>query len=255
MKAIATILLSSLLVPLAMAQDEVSTEALEEEEEIRRYTVEVIIFSYEEDVSVGTEMFPPDPPPEEPTVGELLELLEEEATMEELVADEVSAEEDEEARELEFVLLTEEEFTLGDVAHQFALLDVYETVMHFGWTQATYPEEETQPIELRVFGEPPDGLDGSLTLYLSRYLHLVVDLAMQAQIEPRARRSYFGDIAEPAEQPVFYRIQEDRIFKNGDIRYFDHPRFGVVAKITRVEEEEPEEETEEGDLLLSFIAE
>jgi hypothetical protein len=43
--------------------------------------------------------------------------------------------------------------------------------------------------------------------------------------------------------PVRYRIFEDRIFKSGDLRYFDHPKFGVLAKITRVEEpgdEEPE---------------
>ena len=36
-----------------------------------------------------------------------------------------------------------------------------------------------------------------------------------------------------------FRIQEDRIVKNGETRYFDHPKFGVVAKVTRVEEEEP----------------
>ena len=37
--------------------------------------------------------------------------------------------------------------------------------------------------------------------------------------------------------PVRYRIVEDRIMKTGDIRYFDHPRFGVIAKVTRPEEE------------------
>ena len=26
--------------------------------------------------------------------------------------------------------------------------------------------------------------------------------------------------------------------KNGELRYFDHPKFGVLAKITRVEEPE-----------------
>jgi len=41
--------------------------------------------------------------------------------------------------------------------------------------------------------------------------------------------------------PVRYRILDDRIFKNGETRYFDHPKFGVVARITRVEEEELEE--------------
>jgi hypothetical protein len=38
-------------------------------------------------------------------------------------------------------------------------------------------------------------------------------------------------------QPVRFRIFEDRIMKTGDIRYFDHPRFGVVARLTRPDEE------------------
>ncbi len=43
--------------------------------------------------------------------------------------------------------------------------------------------------------------------------------------------------------PVFYRLREDRILKTGDIRYFDHPKFGVIAKMVRIEEEaEPEED-------------
>ena len=40
-------------------------------------------------------------------------------------------------------------------------LDVYEPMMHFGWTQATWPEEETEAIPLRRFAAPPAGLDGN----------------------------------------------------------------------------------------------
>jgi hypothetical protein len=261
MRLLATILISVLVAALALAQDELPEELLEEED-IRRYTVEVIIFSYEEDVAVGSEVFPPDEPPEELPEELLEELagdapLDEPAAIEEPVLEE-TAEEEDESLELRFVLLPEEEFTLGDVAEQFELLDVYETIMHFGWTQATYPEEETLPIELRVFGDPPPGLDGNLTLYLSRFLHLVVDLELEAPGQspeyfgdepdryeaPGRSPGFFGDKPDAYEPRTFYRIQEDRIFKSGDIRYFDHPRFGVVAKITRVEEEEEEGEEE-----------
>ena len=111
---------------------------------------------------------------------------------------------------------------------------------------------------LRRFAEPPEGLDGALTLYLSRYLHLVVDLQLEA---PRADDPppepvpAFGDY--PAfqddglfEEPgaAYYRIQENRILRNGELRYYDHPKFGVLALVTRVEEEE-EETPEEGELL------
>lgn len=210
-----------------MAQVEPPEDAIEEEE-ARRYTVEVIIFSYEEDVAVGTEVFPPDEPPEVLPGNDLLD--------EAIAIDEMLTEEEkEEPREIELLPLPEAEFTMNDIARKFALLDVYESIMHFGWTQPTYPEEETLPIGLRVFGQPPAGLDGTFTLYLSRFLHLVVDLELEA---PGQQQRYYGDQPDYDAGRTFYRIQEDRIFKSGDIRYFDHPRFGVVAKITREEEEE-----------------
>ncbi len=43
----------------ATAEDDV----LPEEQEIRRYTVEIIIFKYAQEVSTGSEVFPPDEPP------------------------------------------------------------------------------------------------------------------------------------------------------------------------------------------------
>jgi len=173
-------------------------------------------------------------------------------------------ENDEQAR-FELVLLTEDEYQLSDAIRQFELLDAYEMILHTGWTQPTYPQEETPPIELQLLGETPDGLNGTLTLYLSRYLHLVVDLALDAPVEvvelpdknsffsfEDARRRYGRDFDAPAPQPVRYRIQENRIVKNGELRYFDHPKFGVLARIARVEE--PEEEPEESESAQPLLS-
>lgn len=240
MKRFSTFFLTLLLFTAAASQDDLLKE---EQKDIRRYTVEIVIFAYVEDVATGTEVFPAD----EPAVDEQ-SLIEEERS---LIDDKLEMA-DVEQRDPDIVMLTEDEYTMSDVLRQFELLDVYETIMHFGWTQSTFPKDETQSIELRRFGEPPAGLDGSLTLYLSRYLHLVVDLALDAPEdfsisvaadEPRlvfgdSRIRYDLDFGQLA-MPVRYRIQENRIIKNGDVRYFDHPKFGVVAKINRVEEEEP----------------
>lgn len=116
--------------------------------------------------------------------------------------------------------------------------------MHFGWTQATWPEEQTEPLSLYRFATPPADLHGSLTLYLSRYLHLVVDLQLD---NPVASPLDYSTI-QPQRGPVRYIINENRILKNGELRYYDHPKFGVLAKVTRVEEEE-EEDPEESELL------
>ena len=235
------------------------------EPELRRYTVEVIIFEYAEQVSTGTELFEPDPPPQDELAGPPPEFVFEDMPSQAAQAEPEGEPGDTLAEEAfqgpEFILHLEDEFTLTDVMSRLERLDVYEPIMHFAWTQVTVPEEETAPIELPALGEPPERLSGSFTLYLSRYLHLVVDLTLdqlQANGEPVAidepdfvysdRRAGggYGTVREPE---VRFRIQEDRIFKNGDLRYFDHPKFGVLAKITRVEEPEEEPEPIEPEML------
>ena len=252
MRRLKLFLLATLLPMPLLAQDVVEEV---EEPEIRRYAVEIIIFRYAEDVATGSETFLPDEP-EEPVEEELVE-EEPLEVFEELVVEE---EEPEPLPDVEMVLLEEEDYELLDVYEQLELLDAYEPLMHFGWSQATWPEDQTEPIPLALFAPPPEGLDGALTLYLTRYLHLVVDLALQqpeddddAALPPRIEYGddrygddygYF-DEEEAPDLPVFFRIKEDRIVRNGDLRYYDHPKFGVLAKVTRIEEEEPED----GELL------
>ena len=153
------------------------------------------------------------------------------------------------------VMFNDDDFTMDGVIRRFEQLDIYQTIMQVGWTQATYPQDETAAIELRTLRVPPWGLDGSFSLYLGRYLHLVIDLALDEPpgvsevVAIDRSTSIYGDDrswhdidANREAGPGHYRIQENRIFKSGDIRYFDHPKFGVVAKITRVEDEETDDE-------------
>ena len=223
------LLLPALLaVPLAaFSQDELLSE---EQIPIKYYTVELIVFKYEENVGVGSEVFPPEQIAEtHDEIGELL-VVEKQRRHPDAVG-------------LMPELLPEQEFTLFNVAERLELLDAYQPVMHVGWTQAGFPLQDVDALDLAAFGDVPPGLSGSFTLYLARYLHLVVDLTMDGS--PEEVRVEFDD--EPAYSltditppvgPVYYRIQEDRIVKNGEIRYFDHPKFGVVAKVTRVEQEQ-----------------
>lgn len=241
-----TISLMSLAMCLPAAAQEFLGDVEPEEPEVRRYTVEMIVFRYAQDVSAGSEIFPRDEP--EP---EVLPLDDEIVFADELPRD--SAAEYGPLPDTELVLLDKADFQLGEIMDRFRRLDVYTPVMHFGWTQATWPEEQTAAIPLHRLARPPAGLDGDLTLYLSRFLHLVVDLQLEA---PKSRAFNAGEqerlgdtrlvgelLEEVNAQPsVYYRIQENRILKNGELRYFDHPKFGVLAKITRVEEaEEPGE--------------
>jgi len=236
----------------AMAQEMLGDIELEEVPEIRRYTVEMIVFRYAQDVMAGSEIFPRDEP--EP---EALPFEENTGFVE------APPEEPERGFEplpdIELVMLNRADFQLGDIMDRMKRLDVYEPIMHFGWTQATWPDEQTEAIPLGRLARPPAGLDGELTLYLGRYLHLVVDLQLEApdvMINHQDDVERLGDVtvgsllnsmeAPSAELPAYYRIQENRILKNGELRYYDHPKFGVLAKVTRVEDEE----TESGEIEL-----
>ena len=97
-------------------------------------------------------------------------------------------------------------------------------------------------------------VDGTLTLFLKNYLHLVVDLTREQRIEiiqpvyRQEKPSYSGypdrndrGYSTVDTQIIHYRIQEDRLFRSGQLRYYDHPKFGVLATVNRVEEEEDPE--------------
>lgn len=200
-----------LLAPMAA-----SSQALPEdtEQEPRRYTVEMIVFTYAEDIGSGGEIFVADPPPDEAAA----------------------------LRDNGFARLRRSDFTMGDIRARLDRLDAYRPVMHFGWTQTTYPAELTRSIKLSSLTTPAGGFNGTVKLYLSRFLHLVVDLQMETEAERLA------DTVAPA-AAFGYRIQEDRIFRSGELRYFDHPKFGVLAKVSRVEEVDNAAAPDERELL------
>lgn len=259
-----------LLLPL-LAAGARAQATLEEEEQpdVRRYTVEMIIFSYAQSVSTGSEIFPPDVPVivDMPLEEELLDFNTLESVPEIIPElDAVADMQEDTTRKYELVMLAEEDFKLVETYEHLERIDAYQPLMHFGWTQPTYPDEEVEARPLSSFATPPDGLEGELTLYLSRYLHLAIKLQLdesvadepvEDELERTTIRSSFDagyydyDEDEPVSYPVRYRIDEDRIFRNGDLRYFDHPKFGVLAKITRVEAEapDPDELTDDMEML------
>jgi len=249
-KLIQTLLILVPVLP-AMAQETVDET---EEPEIRRYTVEIIVFRYGDDVSSGSEVF----------LGEEIDEAAFEEELEFLDSRPLRTEDDFVLPpDIELMLLEEDDYQLDEAMGHLRRIDAYEPLMHFGWTQATWPEEETEFIPLTRFAEPPPGLNGNLKLYLSRFLHLVVDLQLDA-VDPASLTDdeveligdtrysdtplgYAGE--KTLRGPVRYVIDENRILKNGELRYYDHPKFGVLAKVTRVEETEDEEDPADFELL------
>jgi hypothetical protein len=242
-------------IPSAQAQMVTPEAPAEVAEAERRYTVEMIIFEYAESAQAGNELFIAEiiePPPDAPVEGELVFTDIPSTGANSAQGQKPSIAEIPLSRQIGLSLLEPAQYTMRDIYRKLQTLDAYKPILHTAWTQTTVEKELTPPIRLRMLGNAPLRLDGYLTLYLSRYLHLVVDLALDGG--PSAQ-SYTGNAAASTEassqggyvysdkpdlQPstVRYRIFEDRIFKSGDLRYFDHPKFGVLAKVTRDESAE-----------------
>jgi hypothetical protein len=220
-----------------------TTEQPDESSVPRQYTVELIVFEYTDGSLDSNEVFVADivenpvedEPADELVFSDIPPAARGAQDSSKLTIDEIPA-----IRRLDLKLLEPEQYTMRDIYSRLQRLDAYRPIMHAGWTQTTVERNLTAPVRLRMLGNVPLKLDGDLTLYLSRYLHLVVDLQLDAvSLQPvnsyaPANSSLF-DKPEMRPAAVRYRILEDRIFKSGDLRYFDHPKFGVLVRINRYE--------------------
>jgi len=154
----------------------------------------------------------------------------------------------------DFVPLTNEQLQLGDVIERLTLLDAYEPLVHQAWVQAANPADTTIPINIDSTANGDYAVTGTIRLYKERYAHLAIDLNLRQALpddEKSAAESndwpVFGDVFPPAEsEPVplqiadgpTYQLQESRRIRGSNAQYFDHPQFGVIARINEVDLEE-----------------
>lgn len=123
-----------------------------------------------------------------------------------------------------YPLLEPEALQLGGVRQRLARSGELRPLLHLGWQQdAPARRGAARPQEL----PPVDGsrgLQGTVRLYRRQSLHVELDLWLPAAA---------GDDADGGE-PGGYRLRETRIVRSGELGYFDHPRFGVVLKVSPV---------------------
>jgi hypothetical protein len=75
---------------------------------------------------------------------------------------------------------------------------------------------------------------GTVLLYVSRFLHVELDVSYQDPLAPEpVAVAGVGGLAEVPLKPR-YRLTAERSARSGELHYFDHPAFGVLLKITPV---------------------
>jgi hypothetical protein len=136
----------------------------------------------------------------------------------------------------DFTALSSAAWRMNNISGGLAAARGYHVLFHRAWRQPGQDRDRAAgyPVHARADG---GSLDGSITLIRERYLHLDVDLRLVSG----------GGV--PALRPAF-RLGEKRRIRSGELHYFDHPRFGVIALVTPYEPAEepaaPEPESEGG---------
>jgi hypothetical protein len=113
---------------------------------------------------------------------------------------------------------------LGRAGARLAKDGKHRVLTHLQWTQQGQSKSETRPARVQ------DGLqtlDGVVHLYqLGRALYLDLNLVMAAE---KLRLDRPDEMKAPP-----FRLQEHRRIRLQEIHYFDHPRFGVLLRVTPV---------------------
>ncbi len=127
---------------------------------------------------------------------------------------------------LEFSRVETEDFQLSEIAGRMRGSRDFRVVYHAAWVQPGYNKEEAPWLILGRVGRVPAKLRGRAKMHLSRFLHMELDLDLQA--------TQNADSLRPSAP---YSLLESRRMRSGDLHFFDHPKFGALVRIDPVDDD------------------
>ncbi|MBT8142481.1 MAG: hypothetical protein HKN88_00150 [Gammaproteobacteria bacterium] len=119
----------------------------------------------------------------------------------------------------QFNLAKNEQLVMTDEASKIRGSRNFRLLKHFGWQQQGLAKNEAGAIRI---GRWVPGINGTVTMYLGRYLHLDfhVQKTLTASTEPDS---------------ITIPLKERRRLRSNETHYIDHPDFGILARITPVD--------------------
>ncbi|WP_144208922.1 peptidoglycan binding protein CsiV [Shewanella donghaensis] len=86
-------------------------------------------------------------------------------------------------------------------------------------------------------------LDGNINIYLSHYLFIETNLALRQPIQKKVVQNEYYQYSTPTDadkvmSPFLQSIPmvQNRRVRSGEVHYFDHPNFGIVMQIRKMEQ-------------------
>jgi hypothetical protein len=130
-------------------------------------------------------------------------------------------------RDGEFTELARGLYRLDNISNALQQSRGYSVLFHRAWRQLATGREAAAAYPVHSLVSGNSGIEGNVRLVLERYLHLDVNLMLMSS------RGTGGAVYSdgPGSVPV-YELREQRRIRSGELHYFDHPRFGMIARVT-----------------------
>jgi hypothetical protein len=147
----------------------------------------------------------------------------------------------------DFIPIESASLALNSIFRRLEQLDAYRPLVHLGWIQTTKSAAEAVAYQIHIRDQSRDDVTGSITLYRERYLHLELDLALNPAVDEYGTGSDFYTKAIIEQMQATgrkqHKLTESRRIRDSTSHYFDHPLFGVIARIKKIVVEPPTEES------------
>ena len=142
------------------------------------------------------------------------------------------------ARQIALKISQRKSLNMSAIYNRLNRLRVYEPVIWGGWEQRLTNEQNAFPVNLRSIKNTLGKFDGNIKFYESSggRLRLSVDIEMYDKNEILSANESDGELFE--QQINTYKISNDKEMRYDELRYFDHPKFGLIAKIQKQEPSE-----------------
>jgi len=119
---------------------------------------------------------------------------------------------------IQFARLNTEDFYLQSSYRQLQRRKDYQPLIHTAWLQSVKSDSSSKPI---IFSAPfamnnSSPVQGYMTLERGYYLHLKVQFELE-------------------KEGLFYLIDQRRRIRLSETHYFDHPMFGVIIYVERLD--------------------
>ena len=140
----------------------------------------------------------------------------------------------------QFTELSQSHYSLNGVRNGMERSGNYSVLFHRAWRQLAHNKARAVAYPLHsIAANGRDSIEGSVTLVRERFLHLEVNALLMPALDGTG-----FTYSDAATSTPLFELREKRRIRTKELHYFDHPRFGMIARVTSYISENAKTDTE-----------